>query len=196
MKNNLLFQFQIGKVMSSHFLSIDIIEKILFLLKEGKNILNIITEINFYNKFYFIYAEQISSILNIRFSSLLSQRSFFDILYDPILFSRINLKYRELLIKISKDFICCNCKNIPYCDCIEKKISIKIISLRIEGYNIKDIISFFEEEYGFSTFKGDLLFYLENIIRLIDAIEKICIVSNYKKYSISFRNMKHDIIQN
>lgn len=186
-----VIQTNIGKIISKYFLSISQIDKILFYINENIDIFDIIIKVNFYNKLYLKIADQISKEINIKINSKISHGSYVDILFDPYYFTKISKKYQQMLINFSTDFMTCNCKNSPYCNCIEEKISKKIIDLKIIGYSFKEIISELEDKYGITTYYGDLISYFENIIRTIESIEKICKYMN----KIDDKNILKYVIQ-
>ena len=190
-KNNNVFQTSIGKIISKYFLSIDNTKKILFYIEKNMDILDIIVKINTYNKLEFSFTKNISKELNFNINANISS---IDILLDSNYFLKISKKYQKLLINFSIDFM--NSKYQYDYTNIEENITKKIINLKKDKNNIKKIIDIFKEKYGLSIYIGDILSYFENIIRMIEAIEKICFILNKKNYYLLLNDLKKKIIFN
>ena len=187
--NNSVFLKPIGKIISKYFLSIDDTKKILISMKKNIDILDIIVKMNIYNKLEFIFTKSISKEINMNINSNISS---IDILLDSNYFSKISKKYQQFLINFSSDFID-NKYQYDYIN-IEENITKRIINLKNDRLSIREIINIFKEKYGIAIYIGDILSYFENVIRMIEAIKKICLILNKNNNYLLLNNLKENII--
>ena len=187
--NNNVFLKPIGKIISKYFLSIDNTKEILVNIKKNIDIIDIIVKMNIYNKLEFIFTKSISKEINMNINSNISS---IDILLDANYFSKISKKYQQFLINFSSDFID-NKYQYDYIN-IEENITKKIINLKNDRLSIREIINIFKEKYGIAIYIGDILSYFENIIRMIEAIKKICLILNKNNNYLLLNNLKENII--
>jgi helicase len=61
----------------------------------------------------------------------------------------------------------------PYCGCPQKNSSIAILELRAEGLDPGEIIEEFSRRYGIYAYQGDLINYLDQAVRNLEAIEAL-----------------------
>ena len=89
----------------------------------------------------------------------------------------------EKLITFQIDFMNCECKESPFCKCLEKNVSDKIIKQRLNGWNPNSISKYFISNYDIHIYPGDIFTWLDAIIRMLEAISRISIAFNNKKTS-------------
>ena len=71
------------------------------------------------------------------------------------------------------DFLRCKCKNSPLCGCPEKKFAIKVIELRENGLDHRQIAAYLSDEYGIEIFPADVLSFLEESVHVLEAIADV-----------------------
>ena len=98
--------------------------------------------------------------------------SFLDLLSSADL-NDLERKIQKQCLDFAKDFLRCTCMDTPYCGCPQKNISIKILELRAEGKSPAEIIDDFSDKYGMYAYQGDLINYLDQIVRYLEAIEAV-----------------------
>jgi helicase len=98
--------------------------------------------------------------------------SFLDLLSSAEL-NDLEWKIQKQCLDFAKDFLRCTCMDAPYCSCPQNSISLKILDLRSEGKNPDEIIDYFSDRYGMYAYQGDLINWLDQIVRYLDAIEAV-----------------------
>ncbi|MCK9566647.1 MAG: DUF5814 domain-containing protein, partial [Methanothrix sp.] len=82
-------------------------------------------------------------------------------------------KLQRYCMDFSRDFLRCTCKESPYCGCVQKSISLRILDLRAEGKSPDGIIEYFSDRYGMYAYQGDLINWLDQMVRYLEAIEAV-----------------------
>jgi len=77
----------------------------------------------------------------------------------------------------------CKCKERPFCGCLERNISDKIIKRRLQGWSPNRISKEFMSLYDIHIYPGDIFTWLDQVIRTLEAISRISLAFNNKKTS-------------
>ena len=88
-------------------------------------------------------------------------------------FDELDFAIREQLLHFFDDFLRCKCKNSPLCGCPEKKFAIKVIELRENGLDHRQIAAYLSDEYGIEIFPADVLSFLEDSVHVLEAIADV-----------------------
>ena len=88
-------------------------------------------------------------------------------------FDALDFAIREQLLRFFNDFLRCKCKNSPLCGCPEKKFAIKVIELRENGLDHRQIAAYLSDEYGIEIFPADVLSFLEESVHVLEAIADV-----------------------
>ena len=88
-------------------------------------------------------------------------------------FDELDFAIREQLLRFFDDFLRCKCKNSPLCGCPEKKFAIKVIELRENGLDHRQISAYLSDEYGIEIFPADVLSFLEESVHVLEAIADV-----------------------
>jgi superfamily II helicase len=94
-------------------------------------------------------------------------------LCSGINFDAFDFAVREQILSFFNDFLRCNCRDSPLCGCPERKFAEKILELRENGLDHRQISSFLLDEYGIEIFPADVLSFLEDTVHVLEAIEDI-----------------------
>ena len=121
---------------------------------------------------YLKFAERISIKLHMQISQRALHGSFLDLLSSADL-RELDNKLQRYCMDFSRDFLRCTCKESPYCGCVQKSISLRILDLRAEGKSPDEIIEHFSDRYGMYAYQGDLINWLDQMVRYLEAIESV-----------------------
>ncbi|MFA6363772.1 DUF5814 domain-containing protein [Methanoregula sp.] len=88
-------------------------------------------------------------------------------------FDALDFAIREQLLSFFNDFLRCKCKNSPLCGCPEKKFAIKVLELRENGLDHRQIAAYLSDEYGIEIFPADVLSFLEESVHVLEAIADV-----------------------
>ncbi|VVB84256.1 ATP-dependent DNA helicase Hel308 [uncultured archaeon] len=163
---------KLGSIVSSHFL---IVEQT-FLIKDavlrGRTPLDIVTDLETLDAVYFRYASQLSDALGTDIPTRVFGAGL-DIVFSADGISKLKENVRHAALNFAREFMACTCKDSPYCPCAERKFSARIIEMCAEGLSPEGIISELTKQYGVYAYAGDVLNYLDQAARNLEAVELI-----------------------
>lgn len=163
---------RLGAAAAAHFLSPEHVLLIAKQLQKGKSPMEIAVTLESFEDLYLKFAERISVALRMQISQRALHGSFLDLLSSAEL-NDLERKIQRQCMDFSKDFLRCACRDAPYCGCPAQNISLKILDLRAEGKSPAEIIDEFSDRYGMYAYQGDLINYLDQIVRYLEAIESV-----------------------
>ena len=93
---------------------------------------------------------------------------------DRFLEERKNIRREELdPVLVEKD-----CRDSPLCGCPEKKFARKVLELRMNGLDHRQIAAYLLDEYGIELFPADILSFLEESVHVLEAISDVSRLQN------------------
>jgi helicase len=162
----------LGEAAAAHFLAPEQVETIKRLLGRGRPPLEVAAALESFEALYLKYAEHISTKLHMQISQRALHGSFLDLLSSADL-RELENKLQRYCLDFARDFLRCTCKESPYCGCVQKSISLRILDLRAEGKSPEEIIDHFSDRYGMYAYQGDLINWLDQMVRYLEAIEAV-----------------------
>ncbi|MEI6103423.1 MAG: DUF5814 domain-containing protein [Methanothrix sp.] len=163
---------RLGEAAAAHFLAPEQVATIVKLLGKGKSPLEVAVALESFEALYLKFAERISIKLHMQISQRALHGSFLDLLSSSDL-QELDNKLQRYCMDFSRDFLRCICKESPYCGCVQKSISLRILDLRAEGKSPDGIIDYFSDRYGMYAYQGDLINWLDQMVRYLEAIEAV-----------------------
>ena len=160
---------RLGEAAAAHFLTPDEVATIAKMLGKGKSPLDVAVALESFEALYLKFAERISIKLRMQISQRVLHGSFLDLLGSSDL-NDLERKIQKYCLDFARDFLRCTCKESPYCGCAQKNISLRILDLRAEGKSPDEIIEDFSNRYGMYAYQGDLINWLDQIVRYLEAI--------------------------
>ena len=171
----------IGRIASSFFLSGEESSYMIKSIKKGLPALIIVIGTRAFDRVYL--SEKLQKQIE-RSSRRKTSIRFFDsdvleILAHP---RRVSSPwFRDIIGRITTDLLRCRCKGSPHCDCPPRKLSEIILQLRISGLNPEKISAEVYKRYGIEAYPGDVLEYLNNAVRLSEAVSRFSDVLKRQK---------------
>ncbi|KZX15621.1 ATP-dependent DNA helicase RecQ [Methanobrevibacter cuticularis] len=146
-------------------------------------IINIAMELEYFENAYLspVVHKQIVNALKANFSTRLFSESTLDIISSGDTIGKLDKKFQESLLKIQIDFLRCECKDKPFCDCLQRGISKFIIDQRLKRNDPLDISKKLLKNYQIQTYPGDVFSWLDKIVRNLEAVKRIANAYNNKK---------------
>ena len=86
---------------------------------------------------------------------------------------RDDFAVREQILAFFNDFLRCDCRESPLCGCPEKKFARKVIELRENGLDHRQIAEYLLDEYGIEVFPTDILSFLEESVHVLEAMSDV-----------------------
>ncbi len=163
---------RLGEAAAAHFLAPEQVAAIIKLLGRGRSALEVAVELESFEDLYLKYAERISTKLHMQVSQRALHGSFLDLLSSADL-RELEGKIQRYCLDFARDFLRCTCDESPYCGCVQKSISRRILELRAEGKSPDEIIEYFSDRYGMYAYQGDLINWLDQMVRYLEAIEAV-----------------------
>ncbi len=163
---------RLGEAAAAHFLSPEEVATIARMLGKGKKPLEVAVELESFEALYLKFAERISVKLRMQISQRALHGSFLDLLGSSDL-RELENKIQRYCLDFARDFLRCTCKEAPYCGCPQKNISLRILELRADGKSPEEIIDYFSDRYGMYAYQGDLINWLDQMVRYLEAIETV-----------------------
>jgi len=163
---------KLGEAAAAHFLAPEQVATIVRLLGRGKSPLEVAVELESFEALYLKFAERISTKLHMQISQRALHGSFLDLLSSADL-RELDSKLQRYCMDFSRDFLRCTCKESPYCGCVQKSISLRILEIRTDGKSPEEIIEHFSDRYGMYAYQGDLINWLDQMVRYLEAIEAV-----------------------
>jgi len=161
---------KLGEAAAAHFLAPEQVATIVRLLGRGKSPQDVAVQLESFEALYLKFAERISTKLHMQISQRALHGSFLDLLSSADL-RELDNKLQRYCMDFSRDFLRCTCKESPYCGCVQKSISLRILELREDGKSPEEIIEHFSDRYGMYAYQGDLINWLDQMVRYLEAIE-------------------------
>jgi superfamily II helicase len=121
----------------------------------------------------FKIAKRIERLAGYRLPDRAFNGTMLETLSSGINFDSFDFAVREQLLSFFNDFLRCTCKDSPHCGCPEKKFAIKVLELRENGLDHRQIAAVLLDEYGIELFPADLLSFLEDSVHVLEALSDI-----------------------
>ncbi len=180
---------KLGNIVASHFLSVEQTSLIKSAVLKGRNTLDIITELETLDAVYFRYASRLSDALGADIPTRVFGAGL-DIVYSADGISKLKENLRRTALDFAKEFMACKCKDSPYCGCAQKKFSARVIELCAEGLSPDGIIAEITQRYGVYAYAGDMLNYLDQAARNLEAVELIAAIYGKNELSMRARGLR------
>jgi superfamily II helicase len=121
----------------------------------------------------FRIAKRIQRLAGYRLPDRAFNGTMLETLSSGINYDAFDFAIREQLLAFFNDFLRCTCRDSPLCGCPEKKFAKKILELRENGLDHRQISAFLSDEYGIEIFPADVLSFLEDSVHVLEAISDI-----------------------
>ncbi|MDR2967575.1 MAG: DUF5814 domain-containing protein [Methanobacteriaceae archaeon] len=147
-------------------------------------IMEIAMELEYFESAYLglVVHKQIANALKINFSTRLFSESTMDIISSGDTIDKLDKKFQEALLKIQVDFLKCECKDKPFCDCLQRGVSEYIINERLKRKDPTDISRKLLRNYQIQTYSGDVFTWLDKFVRNLEAVKRIAKSINDEKF--------------
>jgi helicase len=184
-----IFPTGLGNIVAGHFLSVEQTFLIKSAVLKGRDPMDIITELGTIDAVFFKYASQLSDALG----TDLPARVFgagLDIVFSADGISKLKENLRRTMLDFAREFMACRCKDSPYCGCAERKFSARVVELCAEGLSPERLIGELTKQYGVFAYTGDVLNYLDQAARSLEAVELIAAIYGKKELSRNARELR------
>ena len=113
---------------------------------------------------------RISSQLDQRIPRRVFAGATLDVLFTGADVEKLDDSTREQVLAFATDFIDCGCDGAPHCGHPERAFLRYVLELRSEAMGPEQIVQTMEAEYGVTAYPGDVLSFLDEAVRQLDAM--------------------------
>ncbi|WP_129114296.1 DUF5814 domain-containing protein [Halegenticoccus tardaugens] len=125
------------------------------------------------DKIYVKNHRQIVSQLDVNVPKRAFAGATLDVLFTGEGLSKLDEATRERALDFAEDFLDCGCKNNPYCGHPERKFVRYLLELRAQGLGPDAIVDVMSDEYMLYAYPGDVLSFLDQSVRTLEAVEAL-----------------------
>jgi len=118
-------------------------------------------------------AKKLERLAGYRLPELAFSGNMLETLCSHLNYDALDYGVREQILAFFNDFLRCTCKDAPLCGCPEKKFARKVIELRENGLDHRQIASYLLDEYGIEVFPTDILSFLEESVHVLEAMSDV-----------------------
>lgn len=91
-------------------------------------------------------------------------------------FEKLDEETRDRLLAFSQDILACECEGAPFCGHPEERFVRYVLELREQGLDPDAVVGAMGADYHLDAYPGDVLSFLDEAVRLLEAIEAIAAV--------------------
>jgi superfamily II helicase len=106
-----------------------------------------------------------------------------DLLFSGDGIAKLDDANQERVLAFAEDFLDCDCETNPYCGHPERKFIAYLIELRAQGFGPEAIVDVMGDDYGLYAYSGDVLSFLDDAVRTLEAIENLARVDGHEGMS-------------
>jgi superfamily II helicase len=128
------------------------------------------------DKIYVKNHRQLSSQLDTHIPKGAFKGATLDILFQGGGLEALDDATRDRVLDFAEDFLDCSCENNPYCGCPEEKFVRYLLELRAQGLGPEAIVDVMTDDYMVYAYPGDVLSFLDDSVRTLEAIESLASV--------------------
>lgn len=116
-----------------------------------------------------------------------------DVLFQGEGLEKLDEATRDRVLDFASDFLDCACDTNPYCGCPERKFIRYLLELRAEGLGPDAIVDVMGDDYMVYAYSGDILSFLDDSVRTLEAAEGLARVEGAEKKQAAIRRAKNDL---
>ena len=109
-------------------------------------------------------------------------------------FDKLDDSFRDHVLAFVEDFLDCDCKSNPYCGHPERKFVRYLLDLRADGLGPEVIVDAMGADYGLYAYPGDVLSFLDDAVRTLDAAESLASVEGADARRDRIREEQNDLV--
>lgn len=121
----------------------------------------------------FHHAKKLERLAGYRLPELAFSGTMLETLCSHLNYDALDFGVRSQILAFFDEFLRCDCRESPLCGCPEKKFAKKVIDLRENGLDHRQIASYLLDEYGIELFPADILSFLEETVHVMEAISDV-----------------------
>ncbi|GAA0672478.1 DUF5814 domain-containing protein [Natronoarchaeum mannanilyticum] len=145
------------------------------------------------DKIYVKNHRQLSSQLDTHIPKGAFKGATMDVLFTGEGLEKLDEATRDRVLDFAEDFLDCDCDNNPYCGCPERKFMRYLLELRAQGLGPDAIVDVMSDDYMLYAYPGDVLSFLDNGVRTLEAVEELAAVEGDEEAREQARDTKREL---
>jgi superfamily II helicase len=117
-----------------------------------------------------------------------------DLLFGGEGLSKLDDATRERALDFAEDFLDCDCDSNPYCGHPERKFLAYLLDLRAQGLGPEAIVDVMGEDYMVSAYPGDVLSFLDDSVRSLDAAAELAAVEGNEEMETAIESRRRALV--
>ena len=146
------------------------------------------------DKIYVKNHRQIVSQVDTHFPKSAFAGATLDVLFTGDGMAELDGATRDRVLEFAEDFLDCDCESNPYCGCGERKFIEYLLELRAQGLGPEAIVDVMGDDYMLYAYPGDVLSFLDQSVRTLEAVETLADVEGDREMSDRARNAKQELL--
>ncbi|WP_276246175.1 DUF5814 domain-containing protein [Haladaptatus sp. YSMS36] len=145
------------------------------------------------DKIYLKNHRQIASQLGTNIPKSAFSGATLDILFQGEGLMKLDDATQERVLDFAEDFLDCGCETNPYCGHPERKFISYLLELRAQGLGPDAIVDVMGDDYMLYAYAGDILSFLDDSVRTLEAAEELAGVENNREMEEKLSQAKRDL---
>ncbi len=130
------------------------------------------------DKIHLRHHRRIVSQLEVRIPRRAFAGSTLDVIFEGQGLADLDDALQEQILDFAEDFLDCDCEGAPFCGHPEEKFVRYLLELRAEGFDPGEIVEIMGADYGLTAYSADILTFLDDAARRLEAIEALADVED------------------
>jgi len=147
------------------------------------------------DKIYVKNHQQLASQLETSFPKGAFKGATMDILFQGAGLAKLNDATQDRVLDFAEDFLDCDCQANPHCGCAERKFIRYLLELREQGLGPDAIVDVMGDDYMLYAYPGDVLSFLDNSIRTLEAAETLADVDGQPEATDRVRSLRGNLVR-
>ena len=145
------------------------------------------------DKIYVKNHRQLASQLDTSFPQSAFSGATLDILFSGDGIAKLDEASRDRVLEFAEDFLDCDCQGHPHCGCPERKFVAYLLELRAQGLGPDAIVDVMGDDYMLYAYPGDVLSFLDDSVRTLEAAERLADVDGRPEESDRIGQRKREL---
>lgn len=147
------------------------------------------------DKIYIKNHQQIVSQLETSFPKGAFKGATLDILFQGEGLAKLDDATRDRVLDFAEDFLDCTCEANPHCGHPEQKFVRYLLELRESGLGPDAIVDAMGDDYMLYAYPGDILSFLDDSIRTLEAVETLADVEENTEAAREARELRKRLVR-
>jgi len=118
-----------------------------------------------------------------------------DMLFQGENLAKLDDTTRVRILDFAEDFMDCDCQANPHCGHPEEKFVSYLLELREQGLGPDAIVDVMGDDYMLYAYPGDILSFLDDSVRTLEAIESLAAVDGNDEQERRARQRRQDLVR-